>query len=117
MQRRVCNSAGRCNDVDWSPRRWPDGEHCLLASLALLGRTVSQVGLTCRAKQFHYEGSPVRNGNRRQHCGLIIFGAVIGAIARPGNMNKRGIDWIRREISLAAAVVFALGYTAVTRKS
>jgi hypothetical protein len=48
---------------------------------------------------------------------LIIFGAVIGAIARPGNMNKRGIDWIRREISLAAAVVFALGYTAVTRKS
>jgi uncharacterized membrane protein YeaQ/YmgE (transglycosylase-associated protein family) len=83
--------------------------------------------------------------------GLIIFGAVIGAIARlvipgkqamgwlvtivigvagallgywiwgmiasPGNVDTRGIDWIRWGISIAAAVVLTLGYTAVTRKS
>lgn len=81
--------------------------------------------------------------------GLIIFGAVIGAlarlvipgkqamgwivtivigiagaligywlwgmIARPGNANTSGIDWIRWAISIAAAVVLTLGYTALTR--
>lgn len=80
--------------------------------------------------------------------GLIIFGAVIGAIARlviPGKQamgwiitivlgiagallgywiwdmisdkgDTAGIDWIRWLISIAAAVVLTLGYTAATRK-
>lgn len=81
--------------------------------------------------------------------GLIIFGAVIGALARlvipgkqalgwiitivlgvggaligywvwgmiasEGNVDIGGIDWIRWIISVAAAVVLTLGYTALTR--
>jgi uncharacterized membrane protein YeaQ/YmgE (transglycosylase-associated protein family) len=81
--------------------------------------------------------------------GLIIFGAVIGVLARlvipgkqamgwiitvvigiagaligywlwgmiasEGNADTGGIDWIRWIISVAAAVVLSLGYTAVTR--
>lgn len=81
--------------------------------------------------------------------GLIIFGAVIGALARlvipgkqalgwiitivlgvggaligywvwgmiasEGNADTGGIDWIRWIISVAAAVVLTLGYTALTR--
>lgn len=81
--------------------------------------------------------------------GLIVFGAVIGALARvvipgkqaigwiltivigvagaligywlwgmiagEGNADTGGIDWIRWIISIAAAVVLTLGYTAVTR--
>lgn len=83
--------------------------------------------------------------------GLIVFGAVIGALARlvipgkqsmgliitiligiagaligywlwgmiasEGNANTGGIDWIRWAISIGAAVVLTLGYTAITRKS
>jgi uncharacterized membrane protein YeaQ/YmgE (transglycosylase-associated protein family) len=82
--------------------------------------------------------------------GLIIFGAVIGALARlvvpgkqamgivitillgiagaligywlwgmisgEGNADTRGIDWIRWVISVAAAVVLTLGYSALSRK-
>ena len=82
--------------------------------------------------------------------GLIVFGAVIGALARlvipgkqalgliitvvlgvagaligywvwgmlasEGNADTGGIDWIRWVISVAAAVVLTLGYTAITRK-
>jgi uncharacterized membrane protein YeaQ/YmgE (transglycosylase-associated protein family) len=81
--------------------------------------------------------------------GLIIFGAVIGALARlvipgkqamgwiitivlgvagaligywlwgmiagEGNADTAGIDWIRWIISIAAAAVLTLGYTALTR--
>lgn len=81
--------------------------------------------------------------------GLIIFGAIIGAIARlvipgkqamgwiitivlgiagaligywiwgmlasEGNADTAGIDWIRWIISIAAAVVLTLAYTALTR--
>jgi uncharacterized membrane protein YeaQ/YmgE (transglycosylase-associated protein family) len=81
--------------------------------------------------------------------GLIIFGAIIGVLARlvipgkqamgwiitvvigiagaligywlwgmiasEGNADTGGIDWIRWIISVAAAVVLSLGYTAVTR--
>ncbi|QZT60008.1 GlsB/YeaQ/YmgE family stress response membrane protein [Mycolicibacterium austroafricanum] len=81
--------------------------------------------------------------------GLIIFGAVIGALARlvipgkqamgwiitivigiagaligywlwgmlasEGNADTGGIDWIRWLISIAAAVILTLGYTAITR--
>ena len=83
--------------------------------------------------------------------GLIIFGAVIGALARlvipgkqamgwiitivigiagaligywlwgmlagEGNADTGGIDWIRWLISIAAAVILTLGYTAITRKN
>lgn len=83
--------------------------------------------------------------------GLIIFGAVIGALARlvipgkqamgwiitivlgvagaligywvwgmiagEGNADTAGIDWIRWIISIAAAALLTLGYTALTRKS
>ncbi len=82
--------------------------------------------------------------------GLIIFGAIIGVLARlvtpgkqamgfiitviigvagaligywlwgmiasKGNADTRGIDWIRWAISVAAAVVLTLGYSALTRK-
>ena len=82
--------------------------------------------------------------------GLVIFGAVIGALARlvtpgkqamgiiitiilgiagaligywlwgmissEGNADTGGIDWIRWAISVAAAVVLTLGYSALTRK-
>lgn len=81
--------------------------------------------------------------------GLIIFGAVIGALARlvipgrqaigfiitivlgiagaligywvwgmiagEGNADTAGIDWIRWIISIAAAAVLTLGYTALAR--
>ncbi len=81
--------------------------------------------------------------------GLIIFGAVIGVLARlvipgkqaigwiitivlgvagaligywlwgmisgEGNADTAGIDWIRWIISIAAAAVLTLGYTAFTR--
>jgi uncharacterized membrane protein YeaQ/YmgE (transglycosylase-associated protein family) len=50
-----------------------------------------------------------------------IAGALIGywawgMIASPGNADTGGIDWIRWVISIAAAVVLTLGYTAATRK-
>ena len=79
--------------------------------------------------------------------GTIVFGAVIGVLARlviPGKqamgwiitvvigiagaligywiwgeisgVDTKGIDWIRWAISVAAAVVLTLGYTALTRK-
>lgn len=81
--------------------------------------------------------------------GTIVFGAVIGVLARfvlPGKQaygwiatvllgiagaligywvwfglldrsDTGGIDWIRWVISVAAAAVLALGYSAMTRKS
>ncbi|MGV9864106.1 GlsB/YeaQ/YmgE family stress response membrane protein [Rhodococcus koreensis] len=81
--------------------------------------------------------------------GTIIFGAVIGVLARlviPGKQamgwvitvvlgvigaligywvwegllgkgNTGGIDWIRWIISIAAAAVLSLGYTAMTSKN
>jgi uncharacterized membrane protein YeaQ/YmgE (transglycosylase-associated protein family) len=50
-----------------------------------------------------------------------IAGALIGywvwdMIASPGNRNTGGIDWIRWAISIGAAVVLSLGYSAATRK-
>lgn len=50
-----------------------------------------------------------------------VVGALIGywlwgVIASPGNVNTRGIDWIRWIISIAVAAVLTLGYSAVTRK-
>ncbi len=52
---------------------------------------------------------------------LGIAGALIGywlwgMLAGEGNANTGGIDWIRWLISIAAAVVLTLGYTAATRK-
>jgi len=80
--------------------------------------------------------------------GTIIFGAIIGVLARvvlPGKQaygwivtvllgiagaligywlwgllgggNTRGIDWIRWVISVAAAAILSLAYTALTRRS
>jgi uncharacterized membrane protein YeaQ/YmgE (transglycosylase-associated protein family) len=80
--------------------------------------------------------------------GTIIFGAIIGVLARivlPGRQpygfivtillgvagaligywlwglighgNTRGIDWIRWVISVAAAAILSLGYSAITRRS
>jgi len=80
--------------------------------------------------------------------GTIIFGAVIGVLARivlPGKQpygfivtillgiagaligywlwgilgggNTIGIDWIRWVISVAAAAILSLGYSAITRRS
>jgi uncharacterized membrane protein YeaQ/YmgE (transglycosylase-associated protein family) len=80
--------------------------------------------------------------------GTIIFGAVIGVLARivlPGKQpygfivtillgiagaligywlwglvgggNTLGIDWIRWVISVAAAAILSLGYSAITRRS
>jgi uncharacterized membrane protein YeaQ/YmgE (transglycosylase-associated protein family) len=78
--------------------------------------------------------------------GTIIFGAIIGVLARivlPGKQpygfivtvllgvagaligywlwgligNTFGIDWIRSVISVAAAAILSLGYSAITRKS
>jgi uncharacterized membrane protein YeaQ/YmgE (transglycosylase-associated protein family) len=80
--------------------------------------------------------------------GTIIFGAVIGVLARivlPGKQpygfivtillgiagaligywlwgllgggNTFGIDWIRWVISVAAAAILSLGYSAITRRS
>jgi hypothetical protein len=34
-----------------------------------------------------------------------------------GNGNTFGIDWIRWVISVAAAAILSLGYSAITRKS
>lgn len=85
-----------------------------------------------------------------QLVGLIIFGAVIGVLARlvipgkqamgwiitivigiagalvgywlwgmvasEGNADTGGIDWVRWAISIGAAVILTLGYTAITRK-
>jgi uncharacterized membrane protein YeaQ/YmgE (transglycosylase-associated protein family) len=79
--------------------------------------------------------------------GTIIFGAVIGVLARivlPGKQpygmivtillgvagaligywlwgligegNTIGLDWIRWVISVAAAAILSLGYSAITRK-
>jgi uncharacterized membrane protein YeaQ/YmgE (transglycosylase-associated protein family) len=79
--------------------------------------------------------------------GIIIFGAVIGVLARivlPGKQpygmivtillgvagaligywlwgligegNTIGLDWIRWVISVAAAAILSLGYSAITRK-
>jgi uncharacterized membrane protein YeaQ/YmgE (transglycosylase-associated protein family) len=52
---------------------------------------------------------------------LGIAGALIGywvwdLIASDGNTNTGGIDWIRWAISIGAAAVLSLGYTALTRK-
>lgn len=80
--------------------------------------------------------------------GTILFGAVIGVLARivlPGKQpygfivtillgiagaligywlwgvlgggNTFGIDWIRWVISVAAAAILSLGYSAITRRS
>ena len=80
--------------------------------------------------------------------GTIIFGAIIGVLARivlPGKQrygfivtvllgvagaligywlwgligkgNTFGIDWIRWVISVAAAAILSLGYSAITRRS
>jgi uncharacterized membrane protein YeaQ/YmgE (transglycosylase-associated protein family) len=80
--------------------------------------------------------------------GTIIFGAIIGVLARivlpgkqpygfivtvllgiagaligywlwglVGNGNTGGIDWIRWVISVAAAAILSLGYSAITRRS
>jgi uncharacterized membrane protein YeaQ/YmgE (transglycosylase-associated protein family) len=80
--------------------------------------------------------------------GTIIFGAIIGLLARivlPGKQpygflvtvllgvvgaligywlwgligsgNTFGIDWIRWVISVAAAAILSLGYSAITRRS
>jgi uncharacterized membrane protein YeaQ/YmgE (transglycosylase-associated protein family) len=80
--------------------------------------------------------------------GTILFGAVIGVLARivlPGKQpygfivtvllgiagaligywlwgllgggNTLGIDWIRWVISVAAAAILSLGYSAITRRS
>ena len=37
-------------------------------------------------------------------------------IASEGNADTAGIDWIRWAISIAAAAVLTLGYTAATKK-
>ncbi|WNG79730.1 GlsB/YeaQ/YmgE family stress response membrane protein [Mycobacterium sp. ITM-2016-00316] len=52
---------------------------------------------------------------------LGVAGALIGywawgLIASEGNANTGGIDWIRWAISIAAAAVLTLGYTAATKK-
>ncbi|CAM3704702.1 GlsB/YeaQ/YmgE family stress response membrane protein [Mycobacterium frederiksbergense] len=52
---------------------------------------------------------------------LGVAGALIGywawgLIASEGNANTGGIDWIRWAISIAAAAILTLGYTAATKK-
>jgi len=49
-------------------------------------------------------------------AGALIGYWVWGMIARPGNTNTGGIDWIRWVISVGAAVVLSLGYSAATRR-
>lgn len=49
-------------------------------------------------------------------AGALIGYWLWGMIASPGNADTGGIDWIRWLISIAAAVVLTLGYTAATRK-
>lgn len=50
-------------------------------------------------------------------AGALIGYWIWGMIASPGNANTGGIDWIRWAISIGAAVLLALGYSALTRKS
>ncbi len=52
---------------------------------------------------------------------LGVAGALIGywawgLIASGGNADTGGVDWIRWAISIAAAAVLTLGYTAATKK-
>ncbi|MGB5113344.1 MAG: GlsB/YeaQ/YmgE family stress response membrane protein [Mycobacterium sp.] len=52
---------------------------------------------------------------------LGVAGALIGywawgLIASEGNADTGGVDWIRWAISIAAAAVLTLGYTAATKK-
>ncbi|MGU3501512.1 GlsB/YeaQ/YmgE family stress response membrane protein [Mycobacterium sp. C31M] len=49
-------------------------------------------------------------------AGALIGYWVWGMIASDGNANTSGIDWIRWAISIAAAAVLTLGYTAATKK-
>lgn len=49
-------------------------------------------------------------------AGALIGYWVWGMIASDGNANTSGIDWIRWVISIAAAAVLTLGYTAATKK-
>ena len=48
--------------------------------------------------------------------GALIGYWVWGMIASEGNADTAGIDWIRWAISIAAAAVLTLGYTAATKK-
>ncbi|MBN3459701.1 GlsB/YeaQ/YmgE family stress response membrane protein [Mycobacterium sp. DSM 3803] len=48
--------------------------------------------------------------------GALIGYWVWGKIASPDNVNTGGIDWIRWIISIAAAAILTVGYTAATRK-
>lgn len=50
-------------------------------------------------------------------AGALIGYWIWGMIASPGNANTGGIDWIRWAISIGAAVLLTLGYSALTRKS
>src|SRR5215213_2759309 len=90
----------------------------------------------------------IREGVVMEIIGTIVFGAVIGVLARivlPGKQpygfivtillgiagaligywlwgllgggNTFGIDWIRWVISVAAAAILSLGYSAITRRS
>ncbi|MGA9376268.1 MAG: GlsB/YeaQ/YmgE family stress response membrane protein [Mycobacterium sp.] len=52
---------------------------------------------------------------------LGVAGALIGywawgLIASEGNVDTGGVDWIRWAISIAAAAVLTLGYTAATKR-
>jgi len=49
-------------------------------------------------------------------AGALIGYWVWGMIASEGNADTAGIDWIRWAISIAAAAVLTLGYTAATKK-
>lgn len=49
-------------------------------------------------------------------AGALIGYWVWGLIASEGNTDTGGIDWIRWAISIAAAAVLTLGYTAATKK-
>ncbi|QIV84356.1 GlsB/YeaQ/YmgE family stress response membrane protein [Mycolicibacterium frederiksbergense] len=49
-------------------------------------------------------------------AGALIGYWVWGLVASEGNANTGGIDWIRWAISIAAAAVLTLGYTAATKK-
>ena len=49
-------------------------------------------------------------------AGALIGYWVWGLIAGEGNADTGGIDWVRWAISIAAAAVLTLGYTAATKK-
>lgn len=49
-------------------------------------------------------------------AGALIGYWVWGLVASEGNANTGGIDWIRWAISIAAAAVLTLGYTAATKR-